>query len=362
MNNIEQRFPWSFLGVLISIIFGVFGIYTVFFYSRSPALELETINQAPVFSLREDVDGLDVMFQGKNIRETDQGLSLITVRISNQGSAPIRASDFDSKAPMVITVDKGEMVKVGLTDSSDEYFRTVFAEVKSNRSSIELPPFIMEAGKFMDIQTLVLHERLVAPVLAVSGKVADTGTLTIRPIQWEKAGASSISATSGDFRIQFLRVAIYGFGTVICTILVIAAAAQIAERASTWRYKRSKRKRFESLERHLLELDANSREKLLPLVALMKSSQSAMAEIIAEILFGIANSIPLRYSDNQIKALFKKADTISPGVSRLLSGMTPDLAESLYVLMDVWNPFWKSRDHMFFDNDYLGVTEKNENM
>lgn len=89
-SEIDRKFPWSFLGFIAAIIFGGFGIYTVFFYHTNPDLRMEVANDAPVFSLREQVTGLEIMFRGANIRESHQGLSILTLRIANRGNVAIR--------------------------------------------------------------------------------------------------------------------------------------------------------------------------------------------------------------------------------------------------------------------------------
>ena len=64
MQSIEQKIPWSFLGFLVGVTFGCFGIYSVFFYTKAPDLRVEIISSAPVFSIQENVQELDIIFKG----------------------------------------------------------------------------------------------------------------------------------------------------------------------------------------------------------------------------------------------------------------------------------------------------------
>ncbi len=88
-DTINRRFPWSFLGFFSGLIFGVFGLYAVFFYEKLPELRVEVVSNTPVFSINEDVDNLSILFNGEDIRESKQLLSVLTIKILNSGNLSI---------------------------------------------------------------------------------------------------------------------------------------------------------------------------------------------------------------------------------------------------------------------------------
>jgi hypothetical protein len=95
LKGLDQKFSWSFFGTLFSILFFLFGLYTTFVYEKKPRLQFQTLSEAPVYSLSEDVGKLDILFEGEDIRQKHQTLTILTIRVINIGSADIVKSSFD---------------------------------------------------------------------------------------------------------------------------------------------------------------------------------------------------------------------------------------------------------------------------
>jgi len=87
LKGIDQKFSWSFFGVVVSVLFFLFGLYTTFIYQKKPKLTFEILSEAPVYDVRENVSKLDILFEGQDIRTNKQTLTLLTLRVLNAGNA-----------------------------------------------------------------------------------------------------------------------------------------------------------------------------------------------------------------------------------------------------------------------------------
>src|SRR5439155_18452666 len=97
IKEIDRRLPSSSIGTFVAVIFGIASLSVPFWYERKPQLKYEILSHWPVYSVREEVPDLDITFKGESIEKQRQTLSIITMRISNPGSAPITSNSFDSR-------------------------------------------------------------------------------------------------------------------------------------------------------------------------------------------------------------------------------------------------------------------------
>lgn len=266
-DSIDRKFPWSFLGFLTGVIFGVFGIYTVFFYAKAPDLKAEIQSSAPVFSLRENVQDLDIMFKGQNIRQSHKALTLINLKLINRGNVPIRPGDFDQKDLLSLSLKaKGEIVKSDILDASEPYLNKVFADTTKNNQSIQFPPFIMEPGQFISLQLLTLHDENEKPTLTISGKIANIPNIPVIEIAPHAiAPSKKMIAFSGDIVVQFIRVAVYGLGSLAILAGIMALFVTIRDRVEM--NMRQRRRIFTERRMHefLSSLTSRDRQAIEPI-------------------------------------------------------------------------------------------------
>ena len=78
LQNIEKKYAFTFLGFILAAIFGFSSIYTTFFWDRNPQVRYTVNSILGVYDIREEVGKLDIIYDGINIREKKQMLSLIT--------------------------------------------------------------------------------------------------------------------------------------------------------------------------------------------------------------------------------------------------------------------------------------------
>lgn len=266
LKSIDRRFPWSFLGFLAGVIFGLFGVYTVFFYAKAPELKAEIQSATPVFSLKENVHDLNIIFKGQDIKQAHKGLTLINLKLINNGNFSIKPGDFDPKAPLTIILKKGEIVKADILETSDPYFKKVFADTKISSQSIQFPPFIMDPGQYLSIHLLTLHEESARPTLTITGKIANVPNVPVIKIVSNPSNTSKQTlAFSGDIIVQFMRVLVYGISTLLGIIGIIILFWKIQSSIESKRRKNHRLKIEMEIEKFLLSLPREDRLALEPI-------------------------------------------------------------------------------------------------
>jgi len=61
---------------------------------------MEVVSSANVIDVKEDVGKLEVLYEGANLRSNHLSLSVVTLKISNDGGAPITKTAYDDAAPL----------------------------------------------------------------------------------------------------------------------------------------------------------------------------------------------------------------------------------------------------------------------
>jgi hypothetical protein len=63
MKKVERRFPWSFLGVLLAVVFFALGTYLTL-RDKTPALTADVLTEANVFDVHKQLQTLEILFNG----------------------------------------------------------------------------------------------------------------------------------------------------------------------------------------------------------------------------------------------------------------------------------------------------------
>lgn len=239
MDFNDRHFPWSFLGVLLAVLFGVFGVYTGLFYARTPQVRLETLGNVPVLSVREEVKDLVITFAGEDIRRTGKQLSLLTFQIRNSGRASVKTGDFDLARPLEISVDVGRIIRVELLSSSSPYLQQVLGTCPVDSARMVLPAFILEPNEYATWKVIVLHPTEQRPLLRISGKVAGVGDFELRDASSPSPENRAIPPWSGGLSVQLIRVGTYGLGLLLVILAITSATVIILGYARSYNRRRA---------------------------------------------------------------------------------------------------------------------------
>jgi len=179
--NIEKKFAWSFIGVLLAVVFGILGLYSTFFYTEKPLLSIETITQTDVVKLSEDINDLAILYDGRNIRESNMNLKLLTFKVVNRGNKSITEHSYASLSRFRLSVSNGNIIESPLIiEASNDYLKKLPAiELDSLKRSLYPPIAIIEGGEYYNIKVLVLHQKEKLPIFSVQGKIEGQNNIEI---------------------------------------------------------------------------------------------------------------------------------------------------------------------------------------
>jgi hypothetical protein len=183
MKKIEifgERIPWSFIGVLFALAFGIFGIYS-WLHERKPNISFEITSETNVLDVRKPLEDLSIFFQKEDIQKENLNLRIFTIRVENNGEVDILQGQYDANDIWGIHVQDARIIEARLINSNSEYLRTKLEPNLIEGNKLKLKKVIFEKGKFFVLELLVLHEKFLQPEIVPIGKIA--GIDRIMPIK-----------------------------------------------------------------------------------------------------------------------------------------------------------------------------------
>ncbi len=114
IRDLDRKFAWSFLGVLLALLFGGIMIQREFFADSVPRLRYDILTSTPVLDVREDVSKLSVLFDGIDIRQQKKSLRVITVRVVNDSQKDILKGYYDEDEPLGLRLSTGRIIRSDL--------------------------------------------------------------------------------------------------------------------------------------------------------------------------------------------------------------------------------------------------------
>ncbi|PWF74613.1 hypothetical protein CBX98_02890 [Vibrio sp. T9] len=218
----ENKFPYGLLGIIASILIGVGGIVFTIFYKPSPQLDIEVVSNFNVLDVKESLGKLDVIYRGKSLNEYGQSLSVITLKIVNNGDDNIRVSSYDDKALPSFELTKGiipEEPTVTISNTSYKKDNIALSQTKPNK--IVLPKVIINSGDYYEVKLIALHNKDETPDIVAFGVIE--GVDKVRVIHNpELADERSIFGRlfSDNWQINFGRFLLLGTA-FFCTFLFV---------------------------------------------------------------------------------------------------------------------------------------------
>lgn len=259
LKKIDQKFAWSFLGVLLALMFGSYTGYREYINSKPPSLQFDILTSTSVLDVRERLSNLSVLFDGIDIRKQGRALRVITVRVLNDSPKDILKGHFDDKAPLGLHISTGKIIKTELAEASNDYLRKKFTVGTKGDNTLLFPSFILEAREYFVLKLLILHPEGQIPSIEAIGKVAGIKTIRVREA-FRDLGKEPFftSAFGGNFLVQSTRLLPY----TIVTILLIAAISFLIV-TSLSALKKSKRKKVVKEFKSVTNVDLNELDEFI---------------------------------------------------------------------------------------------------
>ena len=248
-KKFDQKYALSFFGFWLGLLFGGIGVYTTFFYEKKAALYFETQSNAPVYKINEKIPSLEIKFEGEEINSKKLSLSLLTIKVGNDGSASISKSDYDSEFPVSLAVDAIKIIRYDVLFTSSKYIGDALRISQVSPSKLVLNPIIIDQGQYFILKLLVINSEDTLPRVTSDGKIVGVESIRVFDSAQQNQKSSFIAvAFKGDFTMQITRLICYSFGFILSLFIIIGSIISISEFLS-------KKKRRRLIKRFTCGLD-----------------------------------------------------------------------------------------------------------
>lgn len=157
IKGLDKTFAWSFFGFFLGVGGIGFGVWS-YYNSPSPKLIYEVLTNTPVLDIREDIDTLEILYDGQDITDSDRSLQVITFRVVNSGRVDILKGSYDSEnAPLGIQLSEGEIVQIPrILASSSQYISDNLKPTVVTPTQIQFNTIILNSEDYFTIKILAL--------------------------------------------------------------------------------------------------------------------------------------------------------------------------------------------------------------
>jgi len=177
LSNLDRKYA---LGLLTGLIFGFLSVYTDFYRSTSPQIQFDILSNTTVVDLKENINKIDILYDSTSILSKRETLSLITLKITNNGNSNVLKNYYDNQFPLGFVVDNGIILeKPTLIQSSNDYLKESIGQVLKNENKVKFTDFIFEKDDFFVLKILVLHNMDEHPEIIPEGKIAGVSKISI---------------------------------------------------------------------------------------------------------------------------------------------------------------------------------------
>ncbi len=242
IRDLDRKFAWSFLGVLLALLFGGITIQREFFADSGPHLRYDILTSTPVLDVHEDVSKLNVLFDGIDIRQQKKSLRVITVRVVNDSQKDILRGYYDEAEPLGLRVSTGRIIRCDLVTTSNPYLERQLIPQQRDDTTLVFSSVILESQEYFVLKLLVLHDESKQPEITPVGKVAGIRIIPVAEAFKQEASRPFLHRTfAGSLPVQVVRVFAYPWAMIGLAIGIILPIAYVGD-------KLGKRKRREIAE------------------------------------------------------------------------------------------------------------------
>lgn len=221
----------------MTLLFGAIGVYSGFFYDRSPRLTFREIANTSVFDIHREVDELEIRYRGEDLASAGQALSLLQVRVVNDGAAPVLNSYYDLRSLPGLQMPDASLLKAEVVSASSAYLKSNF-RVQAERSTVRFQPVILEAEDHVTLEFLLLHDESDEPAPAPVGKIAGIRRMEYVPLEFQNSPSFVERAFYGDLLVQSGRLLGYPVAFIFSILLIGGTIAYASDRVDNVRRRR----------------------------------------------------------------------------------------------------------------------------
>lgn len=236
LAQIDKKFSWSFLGFILAALFGGIAVYTEFIRDTSPAVSYEILSNTKILDVKEDVTGLSIIYNNEDIRKVRKTLSVLIVRVSNEGRSPILKTYYDNASPLGLSISSGEIITAEVISATTDYLRQNAGITVRDPSNVVFSQMIIEPNESFTTKLLILNPEESALTIFPKGKIAGVKKLLLVDWQSEQTKETFVmKVVSGSLWVQVVRTLTYVAAFILLLIVVIAPSVYISEKKDQWK-------------------------------------------------------------------------------------------------------------------------------
>jgi hypothetical protein len=232
-RTIDDKFSWSFLGFLVGIIGIGYAIYVTHFRDERPLVVFDILSNTQVLSVKENVNKLDIVYNGTNLKERHEDLILLTVRISNEGDKDISEHDYYSKIPFGLKILDGKVAdRPILIDASNSFLKNNLTLSYDTLSNVTINNIPLDKTQYLTIKVLIICRENTLPSIIPSGKISGISEDFIIRQSFKEGQKEELSffrlLTYGNLGIHVARFFFYLFCMMAVGLLIGIPTSKIS--------------------------------------------------------------------------------------------------------------------------------------
>ncbi len=233
-RNLSERILDNFASKTILALLGIAGaVVTIYAFLQEKTVDVryEIIANTNVLDFNEDLSKLEVLYDSTNLKQTNENLRIVTIKVVNNGQEHLLNEFYDLNDPLGIEISSGAIIeKPELIQTSNDYLRRNLKFTNSD-NRITFPQIILESGEFFIIKLLILHKTKVIPNIQSYGKIAGQKRIeVVNSVDVKNEKGFWEKVYSGNIWTQLLRLISYFIAVVIIIAIMLFLSSKIDDK------------------------------------------------------------------------------------------------------------------------------------
>ena len=226
MNSKENENQFlKYIVPAIGLVLAVVGItLTIYFFQyqekqKEINFSVAVINVENIFSLKEDVENFDVIYNNQSIKDSKRNIKILNIFLNNSG-ATIYQNYYDREIPFSLTFENANIVKYEVNSASSDYLKNIVIGIESDstNSSIVLRKSIWEKKTYVFLKLYIFCDNdWTVANLKTSGKIAELDAIPVKKIDFE----TKTWQESNEFFFKIYFVVVIALITILIVLFVI---------------------------------------------------------------------------------------------------------------------------------------------
>jgi hypothetical protein len=232
-NNIASKTVLALIGLFAAVI----TIYA-FLQEKSVDVRYEIIANTNVLDFNADISKLEVSYDSTNLKQSNENLRIITIKIINNGKQHLFKEYLDNNDPLGLVISSGKIIeKPDLIQTSNDYLKRNIKLHNFTKNKLTFSQVILESAEFFVLKLLILHQKDEIPKINSFGKIAGQKNIeVVNSVDIKTEKTFLLNVYEGNIWTQLLRLLSY----FLIGVLIILIIVGISEKIDTIREKKRK--------------------------------------------------------------------------------------------------------------------------